>query len=67
MSALPQPEAKDDDGLEIAVAVAESNGDVRAAVRALIVENRTLKKSVSRAFMRGRSRTTQNKAPMELD
>jgi hypothetical protein len=30
---------------------------LRAAVRALIVENRNLNKSVSHAFMRGRFRT----------
>jgi len=59
MSAAPQPKTEDDEGLEIAVAqaVAASNGDLRAAVRALIVENRNLGKSVSRAFMRGRFRT----------
>ena len=59
MSAAPQPETEDDEGLEIAVAraVAASNGDMRAAVRALIVENRNLSKSVSHAFMRGRFRT----------
>jgi hypothetical protein len=59
MSAAPQPETEDDDGIEIAVAqaVAASNGDMRAAVRTLIVENRNLRKSVSRASMRGRFRT----------
>ena len=59
MSAAPQPKTEDDEGLEIAVAqaVAACNGDLRAAVRALIVENRNLGKSVSLAFMRGRFRT----------
>ena len=59
MSAAPQRETENDDGLEIAVAevVAASNGDLRAAVRALIVENRNLSKSVSLAFMRRRFRT----------
>jgi hypothetical protein len=54
MYAAPQPQTEDDDRLEIAVAevVAASNGDLRAAVRALIVENRNLIKSVSHAFMR---------------
>ena len=59
MSAAPQPKTEDDEALEIAVAqaVAASNGDLRAAVRALIVENWNLSKSASRAFMRGRFRT----------
>jgi len=52
MSAALQPETEDDDGLEAA-----SNGDLRAAVRALIVENRNLNTSVSHAFMRGRFRS----------
>ncbi len=59
MTAVHQADAEEDNGLEIAVAeaIAGSNGDLRAAVRALIVENRTLRKSVSLAFMRGRFRT----------
>ncbi len=59
MSAATQPNADEEDGLETAVAqaIATSDGDIRAAVRALIAENRNLKKSVSLAFMRGRFRT----------
>lgn len=59
MSAASRQEIEEDDSLELAVAqaVAASNGDVRAAVRVLIAENRTLRRSVSHAFMRGRFRT----------
>lgn len=59
MSAAPEQEIEDDDGLEAAVAeaVAANNGNLREALRALVTENRVLKKSVSLAFMRRRFRT----------
>ena len=65
MSAVLKPDEQDD-GLEAAVdqAIAICDGDVRAAVRALIVANNLLeseiadlKKAVSHAYMRGRFRT----------
>ena len=65
MSSVLKPNEQDD-GLEAAVdeAIAVCDGDVRAAVRALIVANNLLeseiadlKKAVSHAYMRGRFRT----------
>jgi hypothetical protein len=65
MSSVSQPNERDD-GLEAAVdqAVAACDGDMRAAVRALIVANNflesevaELKKAVSHAYARGRFRT----------
>jgi hypothetical protein len=65
MSSVLKPNEQDDD-LEAAVdqAIAVCDGDVRAAVRALIVANRFLEtevaelnKAVSHAYMRGRFRT----------
>ena len=65
MSSVSQPNEQDDD-LEAAVdqAIAVCDGDVRAAVRALIVANHfletevaELKKAVSHAYVRGRFRT----------
>ena len=65
MSSVSQPNEQDD-GLEAAVdeAIAVCDGDVRAAVRVLIVANNLLeseiadlKKAVSHAYMRGRFRT----------
>jgi uncharacterized protein (DUF1800 family) len=65
MSSVSQPNEQDD-GLEAAVdeAIAACGGDLRAAVRALIVANNfldsemaELKKAVSHAFVRGRFRT----------
>ena len=65
MSSVSQPNEQDD-GLEAAVdeAIAACGGDLRAAVRALIVANdfldsemAELKKAVSHAYMRGRFRT----------
>ena len=56
----------DDDGLEAAIdeAIAACDGDLRAAIRALIVANDYLEtevaelmKAVSRAYVRGRFRT----------
>ena len=65
MSAVLNPDEQDD-GLEATVdqAIAICDGDVRAAVRVLIVANNLLeseiadlKKAVSHAYMRGRFRT----------
>ena len=65
MSSVSQPNERDD-GLEAAVdqAIAACDGDLRAAVRALIVANNflesevaELKNAVSHAYMRGRFRT----------
>jgi hypothetical protein len=65
MSAVLKPDEQDD-ALDAAVdqAIAICDGDVRAAVRALIVANNLLeskiadlKKAVSHAYMRGRFRT----------
>jgi hypothetical protein len=65
MSSVSQPNEQDD-GLEAAVdqAIATCDGDLRAAVRALIVANNfleseiaELEKAVSHAYVRGRFRT----------
>ena len=65
MSSVLQPNEQDD-GLEAAVeqAIAVCAGDMRAAIRALIVANEfleseisELRKAVSHAYMRGRFRT----------
>ena len=65
MSSVSQPNEQDD-GLEAAVdqAIAVCDGDMRPAVRALIVANNhleceiaELKRAVSHAYMRGRFRT----------
>jgi hypothetical protein len=65
MSSVVKPNEQDD-GLEAAVdqAIAFCGGDMRAAVRALIVANdyleselSELKKAVSHAYARGRFRT----------
>ena len=65
MSSVLKPNEQDD-GLEAAVeqAIAVCDGDMRAAIRALIVannllesENSELKKAVSHAYTRGRFRT----------
>jgi hypothetical protein len=66
MSSDPQPTPKEDNELEAAVdqAIAACDGDMRAAIRALIVANDYLEtevgelmKAVSRAYVRGRFRT----------
>jgi len=66
MSSDPQPTPKEDNELEDAVdqAIAACDGDMRAAIRALIVANDYLEtevgelmKAVSRAYVRGRFRT----------
>ena len=66
MSADRQPEQADDDGLEAAVdqAIAACSGDMRSAIRALIVANDYLEnevgelmKAVSHALARGRFNT----------
>ena len=66
MSSHPQPDTPDNAGLEAAVdqAIAACGGDVRAAVRALIVANNYLEnevaelmKAVSHAYTRGRFQT----------
>ena len=63
MSADPQSQQADDDGLEAAVdqAIAACGGDTRATIRALIVANDFLEnevgelmKAVSHAYARGR-------------
>jgi hypothetical protein len=63
MSSSPQPEIPDSDELENAVdqAIAACDGDMRAAIRALIVANEFLEnevselmKAVSHAYVRGR-------------
>ena len=65
MSSVSQPNERDD-GLEAAVdqAIAVCDGDLRAAVRALIVANNFLesevaglKRAVSHAYTRGRFRS----------
>jgi hypothetical protein len=65
MSSVLKPDEQDD-GLEAAVeqAIAVCDGDMRAAIRALIVANNfleseisELKKAVSHAYTRGRFRT----------
>ncbi|WP_439408550.1 hypothetical protein ACNJX9_09395 [Bradyrhizobium sp. DASA03076] len=65
MSSASKPNEQDD-GLDAAVeqAIAVSGGDMRGAIRALIVannflesENSELKKAVSHAYTRGRFRT----------
>ena len=65
MSSVSKPNEQDD-GLDAAVeqAIAVCDGDMRAAIRALIVannllesENSELKKAVSHAYARGRFRT----------
>jgi hypothetical protein len=66
MSSHMQPDMEEDDGLEAAVdqAIAACDGDMRAAIRALIVANDFLEsevgelmKAVSHAYARGRFRT----------
>ena len=63
MSSRSQPDAEADDGLETAVdqAIAACGGDMRSAIRALIVANEYLEnevtelmKAVSHAYARGR-------------
>ena len=65
MSSVSKPDEQDD-GLDAAVeqAIAVCDGDMRAAIRALIVVNNfleseisELKKAVSHAYTRGRFRT----------
>ena len=65
MSSVSKPNEQDD-GLDVAVeqAIAVCDGDMRAAIRALIVANNfleseisELKKAVSHAYTRGRIRT----------
>lgn len=62
----PQPENADDAGLEVAVdqAIQACDGDLRAAIRALILANNYLEnevaelmKAVSHAYARGRFQT----------
>jgi hypothetical protein len=66
MSSASQPNAQDAYGLEAAVdqAIAACDGDMRSAIRALIVANEYLEaevgelmKAVSHAFVRGRFHT----------
>ena len=66
MSSDPQANAGDVDGLEAAVdqAIAACGGDLRSAIRALIVANEFLEsevgelmKAVSHAYVRGRFQT----------
>ena len=66
MSSASQPNAQDADGLEAAVdqAIAACDGDMRSAIRALIVANEFLEsevtelmKAVSHAYVRGRFHT----------
>lgn len=66
MTAGSQPKALEDNELEAAVddAIAACNGDLRAAIRALIVANNFLEceveglmKAVSHAYTRGRFHT----------
>jgi hypothetical protein len=63
MSSSPQSRPEDGDGLEAAVdqAIAACGGDMRSAIRALIVANDYLEsevtelmKAVSQAYVRGR-------------
>jgi hypothetical protein len=69
MSSVSKPNEQDD-GLDAAVeqAIAVCDGDMRAAIRALIVANNfleseisELKKAVSHAYTRGRFRTYTGK------
>jgi hypothetical protein len=66
MSSGSQPNARDADELEAAVdqAIAACDGDMRSAIRALIVANEYLEsevnelmKAVSHAYVRGRFQT----------
>lgn len=66
MPSRPQPDPIDETGLEAAVeqAIAACGGDLRAAIRALIVANTYLEnevaelmKAVSHAYARGRFQT----------
>lgn len=66
MPSHPQPDSLDDAGLEAAVdqAIGACAGDLRAAIRALIVANNYLEnevaelmKAVSHAYTRGRFQT----------
>jgi hypothetical protein len=66
MSSGSQPNAQDPDELEAAVdqAIAACDGDMRSAIRALIVANEYLEsevnelmKAVSHAYVRGRFQT----------
>lgn len=66
MPSHPQPDNKDDAGLETAVdeAIAACGGDLRATIGALIVANNYLEsevaelmKAVSHAYARGRFQT----------
>jgi hypothetical protein len=66
MSSESQPNARDADELETAIdqAIATCGGDLRAAIRALIVANNYLEsevgelmKAVSHAYVRGRFHT----------
>ena len=66
MPSSPQPNQNDADELEVAVdqAIATCGGDMRAAIRALILANDFLEnevgelmKAVSRAYVRGRFRS----------
>lgn len=66
MSSCSLPNAQDADGLEAAVdqAIAACDGDMRSAIRALIVANDYLEsevselmKAVSHAYVRGRFQT----------
>jgi hypothetical protein len=66
MSSTPQPNTGDGDELEVAVdqAIAACGGDLRSAIRALIVANEFLEsevgelmKAVSHAYVRGRFQT----------
>ncbi len=66
MSSRPHPDSEGDDGLEAAVdqAIAACDGDMRSAIRALILANEYLEnevgelmKAVSHAYARGRFHT----------
>jgi hypothetical protein len=66
MSSSSQPNTEEDNGLEAAVdqAIAACGGDMRSAIRALIVANEYLEseaselmKAVSHAYARGRFHT----------
>ena len=66
MSSGSQPNVQDADGLEVAVdqAIAACDGDMRSAIRALIIANEYLEsevselmKAVSHAYVRGRFQT----------
>lgn len=66
MSSHPQPDDRDESGLEAAVdeAIAACGGDLRGTIRALIVANNYLEnevaelmKAVSHAYARGRFQT----------